>query len=112
MNAKVKKDITRRYNAMLAGLSEDNKGQTDCYQCQQCNNVTKTVIVDNGITPMGIECPYCHGEAIHQDTDYPNIKVTHEWYRPSLDETLALSDSQFFTMSMVLQGGLLRREKR
>ena len=115
MNRTVRKDVMRRYKQMLKDVSGENyhKGEVNCYTCKQCGKVTKTIDVDNGVTPFGIECPHCHGDAMsafYHDTA-PDAPVTHEFYRPTLEETLALVDEHFFTVSHILNGGLLRREK-
>ena len=112
MDRKVRKDVTRRYNAMVAQMEkvESNAGETDTFCCSECGKAIRTVKSVTGVIPMGIECPYCHGEAFHEDEDNKNIPVTHEWYRPTLEETIILCDGNLFTASMVLSGGLLRRE--
>jgi hypothetical protein len=88
--------------------SEVNK--IGCYECSQCGRVTRTVQRIAGVVPMGIECPYCHGDSFFTEDSYPNIGVTHEWYRPALDEVLAMTEGRLFTVNFVLSGGLLRRE--
>ena len=113
MDKALKKDVTRRYNAMLRAYSGQGEyqGKVNCYTCSQCGQITKTIDIDNGVTPMGIECPYCHGEAMssfYQDIA-PNIGVTYEWYRPYLVDVLGMINKQFFTVNHILHGGLLRR---
>ena len=114
MDKLVKKDVIRRYKQMLKTVSKENyyKDRTNCYVCEKCGAVTKTIDIDNGVTPMGIECPYCHENAMssfYQDIA-PNIEITHEWYRPTLDETLQLaSENKIFTVTHILNGGLIRR---
>lgn len=116
MDKSVKRDVTKRYKKMLRSIEGEEyfKGKENCYTCQECGRVTKTIDVDSGVTPMGIECPFCHGEAMSSfySDIAPNVKATYEWYRPTLEETLSLVDEHFFTVNHILSGGLLRREKR
>lgn len=96
---------------MLKTLGKYHKGEVNCYTCDTCGRVTKTRDADDGVTPMGIECPFCHGDAMssfYQDIA-PDIPVTHEFYRPTLEETLAMVDGRFFTVNHILTEGLIRR---
>lgn len=107
----VKKDIEKRYRK----ISERYKGKTDkvfSYVCDRCGQVTKVRQVDEGIAPMGIECPYCHDNAFCYDEGdkNPNIPVGYEWYRPALNEVQQMVDERMFTVNFILSGGLLRRE--
>ena len=115
MDRKVRKDILRRYADMTASVAagESNIGQINCYFCPQCERITKTVVKDSGIVPMGIECPYCHAEALCSENGdvAEKISVTHNWYRPTAEETLELAqENKLFTVSMILSGGLLREK--
>lgn len=109
MQRNVKKDIHRRYR-MIAEQYGSEVNKIGCYECSQCGRVTRTVQRIAGVVPMGIECPYCHAEAYCLDEDNPNIPITHEWYRPTEEEVIALADEKLFTASFVLSGGLMRRE--
>lgn len=110
MDRSVKRDIQKRYNKML----ERFNGEVDeisCYVCEQCGQVTKVRQIEKGMSPGGIECPYCHGDAnLNIFDQFPNIPVTYEWYRPSLGEILEMAEDRMFTVNYVLNGGLLRRE--
>ena len=109
MDKKVKNDITRRYK--LLGDGKEGTGATFVYLCGQCGRPTRTVTVDSGKVPHGIECPWCHGEAFIQDEDNTSLAITHEWYRPSLVDVLERAErNELFTVLMVLNGGLFRRE--
>ena len=81
MDRAVKRDVTKRYKKMLESVSKEEyyKGKVNCYTCQQCGKVTKTLDVDNGVTPMGIECPHCHGDAMSSfyEDIAPGVEVTH-----------------------------------
>lgn len=110
MDRKTRKDIARRYDAMQVNGGEE-AGRIVCYECPTCGRVMKSVARDGGVTPMGIDCPSCGETAYQQDADYPNVPVSWEWYRPTLEEVLAMAEGGgLFTVSMVLNGMLLRRE--
>lgn len=111
MDRAVKRDIQKRYKKMVKRFT----GETDeitCYVCEQCGQVTKVRQKVKGMSPGGIECPYCHGQAGLEIFDpFPNIHVTHEWYRPTLDELLEMAEGdRAFTVNYILNGGLIRRE--
>ena len=114
MNREIRKDAKKRYGDMLKEFSERkvHKGEMNCYTCSKCGRLTKTIDRDSGITPMGIECPFCGENAMgsaYIDLK-PDEKPTFEWYRPTFEETLNLIDKHYFTYRYVLGGGLLRRE--
>lgn len=115
MEKSLKKGIVRQYDKMLKDVAGEEyyKGKVNCYVCQQCERVTKTIDRDSGITPMGIECPYCSGDAMSTfyEDRYPNVEVTHEWVRPTLDEVLQMAEEKkMFSVSHILNGGLIRRK--
>ena len=113
----VKKDITKRYKAMLRELPtaeiDDNTGKVNCYRCDKCHNVTKTIEREKGSTPMGIICPVCGDNAFstfYQDIA-PDKEPTFEWVRPTLEETLEMHNTPI-QCNFVLAGGLVRKEIR
>lgn len=111
MDRAVKRDIQKRYKKMVERFKGD-ADEISCYVCEQCGQATKVRKVEKGMSPGGIECPYCHGEAGLEIFDtFPNVPVTYEWYRPTLDEVLAMAEEdRAFTMNYILNGGLIRRE--
>ena len=111
MDRSVKKDIQKRY-AMMLKRFDGETNEISCFVCQQCGKVIKVRQTVKGMSPGGIDCPYCNGQATIEMFDaYPNITVTHEWYRPTLDEVLALAEeNKAFTVNYILSGGLIRRE--
>lgn len=111
MDRSVRRDIQKRYKKMAERFQGD-ADEISCYVCDQCGLVTKVRKVERGMSPGGIECPYCRGDASLDIFDtFPNVPVTHEWYRPSLGEVLAMADRDMaFTVNYVLNGGLIRRE--
>lgn len=114
MERSVKRDVQKRYRDMLESIGRYHKGDINCYTCNNCGKIIKTIDIDEGETLLGIECPYCHkGDAYsseYQDIA-PNVPVTHEWYRPTLDEVLQMvEEKRIFQSTYILNGGLMRRE--
>lgn len=59
-----KKQIILAYNKMLIeSKKEDNSPTINCYVCDSCQHITKTIDVDNGVTPMFKKCNNCNGYA-------------------------------------------------
>lgn len=111
MDRSVRRDIEKRYKKLHKQFNGVASGKISCYVCEQCEQITKTREVADGHVPMGIECPHCHANAmcVTEMDAAPNIPVTYEWYRPTLDELTALAEEHLFTVNYVLNGGLLRR---
>lgn len=112
MDRVVRKDIEKRYAAMLDNVTPEHKGMVNCYVCE-CGRITKVENIDGGATPMAIECPLCGKDAVSSEYREvsPETPVLYEWYRPSLKEVIEMMDKQFFTANYVLSGGLIRRPK-
>ena len=106
MERSVRRDIARRYRDVSERYSSE-RSECHTYQCQ-CGRVIRTRQLVDGIVPMGIECDVCHGDAYAVE-DRHDLPVTHEWYRPSLDELVGMAEKHLFTVNCVLGGGLLRR---
>lgn len=94
----------------------DALNRTNVYTCQQCGRQIVTVDRDSGTTPFMIGCNEgppggCAGAAF--SSWYQPIPgagdPTHEWYRPTAEETEAL-DRQYPGMAEhVRLGGLALR---
>lgn len=110
MDRAVKRDIQKRYRKMV-GQYDGEANEISSYVCEQCGQVTNVQQVVKGMSPGGIECPYCNGQAgLEIFNRFPNVPVTHEWYRPTLDEVLAMAEEdKAFTVNYILNGGLIRR---
>lgn len=100
----------RRYNSMLKkhqGEVEPNR--VNCYKCDRCGHITKTIDIDDGVTPYAFTCDYC-GNPFATSTMYndiaPKQEPTHEWYRPSLKETLKWRCKNASMLEHILNGGL------
>lgn len=111
MERKLKRAVTKRYNAMLKAFSGKgvNQGKTNSFYCQQCKQVTKILEVDNGITMHGIECPYCKCDAMGSNYEdlAPNVKPSFAFVRPSLNEVLEeVEKNHIMTANYYLEGGL------
>ena len=111
MDRAIRRDIEKRYRKMLERFKGDTM-EISCYACEQCGQVTKVRQEVVGLTHGGIECPYCHGQAnLDMFDQLPNVSVTHEWYRPTIDEVLKMAEEdRMFSVNFVLSGGLMRRE--
>lgn len=67
-------------------------GGPNPYQCKACGQLTITVHLHHGVTPMFLACKRCGGEAVsamYPDGPIP-AELAHEavweWYRPGQDE--------------------------
>ena len=111
----VRREITKRYEKMVKTIDkadvEDNTGRINCYQCNSCGKITKTIERVKGVTPFGIICPHCGGDAMstfYQDraSEKP---IEYEWVRPTLEDCIALAE-QPFQLNHFLEGGLKRQK--
>jgi RNase P subunit RPR2 len=110
---KSQREIQREYNKLLQDVATkdfykvDLTNRVNCYVCQSCHAITKTIDVDSGVTPFIHLCENCNGEA--HSTFYkdivPNRQPTQEWYRPSLKEVLKMRNKEGM-LEHILQGGL------
>ena len=85
----------------------------NAYFCKACKQVTITVDIDNGTTPMFILCPNCNHSAVSFMYQLPGalhlgVEADYEWYKPSERETLNLSKNE---ADHVFNGGLLMRKR-
>ena len=93
----------------------------NAYVCQKCRYVTLTVHIDEGVTPMFLNCrkpggiDACDGTAVSFMYNLPGslalspddkLNPTHEWYKPGPDQKL--SD---FEKDHVDNGGVLLRDR-
>lgn len=89
----------------------DGRGKTNCYTCQKCGKVIKCRDIDKGTTPFMITCEKCQNmmhSSFYMDDIYINVEVSHEWYRPSLEEFVKMEIQS--EIQHVLNGGLLLRK--
>ena len=77
----------------------------------KCGHITKTKDVDPGVTPFFHTCEKCGSMA--RSTFYtdivPDKQPTEEWYRPTLEETLKMTDNPGL-VDHILNGGLNNRK--
>lgn len=89
-------------------LKIDLNNRVNCYVCQHCNHITKTVDVDAGVTPFLHGCEEC-GElassSFYKDIA-PSKEPTEEWYRPNWEEFEKLNKA---VQDHILNGGLSSR---
>lgn len=116
---KSQREVERQYNRLLKDVETkdfykiDLTNRVNCYVCQKCRHITKTIDVDAGVTPFMHTCESCGDMA--QSTFYkdvaPNLKPTQEWYRPSLKQVLKMRSDEGM-LDHVLKGGLDVRKIR
>ncbi len=111
------REVERKYMKLMHDVETNDFYKVDltkrvnCYTCQKCFNVTKTIDIDAGVTPFIIGCEICGSDcysSFYNDT-HRHINPTFEWYRPSLPETLK-QRKNVNTIDHILQGGLLKRK--
>ncbi len=90
-----------------------NVGRENFYTCDACGAVMVTVDVDEGTTPMLIDCRVGVCKGLAQSGWYaPKPKMagsaTWEWYRPAKKTTRGLSTEDRLHVSL---GGLLLRPR-
>lgn len=112
---KSQREVTKQYNKLLQDVATnefytkvDLTKRVNCYICQTCKRVTKTIDIDSGVTPFMHQCEYCKNTA--HSTFYtdvaPNQEPTQEWFRPTLKECLKMRGKFEGLLDHVLQGGL------
>ena len=105
---KIRIEYTKMIKLVTEAEMFDGTNKTNCYRCEKCGHIIKTIDIDKGTTPFIIGCDECGGNS--QSSMYrnmmPNFQPTFEWYRPSLEETLKLTTG----LDHVLNGGLLMRK--
>lgn len=103
------RECTRRYNEMLKmHEAKVEPNRVNCYRCDRCGSITKTIDVDDGVTPLFYQCEYCENH-FARSTAYhdiaPKQKPTQEWYRPTLNECLKWRKNPSM-LEHILNGGL------
>lgn len=104
-----KQRIKKRYQVILETYTEfgsGQKGRVNCYTCQHCGHITKTVHADRGVTPFMHACEQCGEFALSSSYNdiAPSAQPTQEWFRPTLDECLKMKD--VVLLEHILNGGL------
>lgn len=110
-----KEDIEKRYNELVKEIEGkimyDGRGKVDRYTCDTCGHIIYTTYRDKGVTPFTIKCTRCGGTKYHDKTydkkTVPGYVVVMDWYRPSLEDVLKMSDGM---IEHVLNGGLILDE--
>lgn len=89
-----------------------NKRQIDLRISKQikCNNYKVTLYKDKGVTPFIMRCK-CGGDMMHTKSSKqapPSYVKVHNWVRPSLEQTMSLSESM---RNHILNGGLILEDE-
>lgn len=107
-----KESIEKMYNNLVDVIEKiemfENCGGMSRYKCIKCGCKIHTVHKDKGIPYFMIKCARC-GSMMYRDAfayrmSVKDYTVIGEWYRPSLEETFKLNESE---ISHILNGGLL-----
>ena len=101
-----KKQIVEMYHYVVKRYENNKVNKTNCYTCNNCGHITKTIDINAGVTPFMHKCENCDtgvGVSSFYHDIAPEQKHTVEWYRPSLAETLKLKSE---ILIHVLDGGL------
>lgn len=106
------KFITRQYSNVIYThkdmVVEPNR--VNCYVCESCKQITKTIDIAVGVTSFIIPCPVCGCAArssFYSDL-LPDYEPTMEWYRPTIAQALKKKKDHSL-MDHLLQGGLSLR---
>lgn len=110
-----KVNIEEKYNELVKSIETkrmyDGRGTVDRYTCDTCGHIIYTTYRDKGVTPYTMRCSRCGGTKYHDKTYdkkiVPNYVTVMDWYRPSLEDVLKMSDGM---IEHVLNGGLLLDE--
>lgn len=102
-------EIRNRYAKMVDTIDGaniyDGRGTYDLYQCEKCSCEKITTYADKGVTPFIIGCS-CGSNMQHTKSfkSVPDYIRVFKWKRPTLEQTMKLSDGQ---IEHVLNGGLI-----
>jgi hypothetical protein len=114
MGVKNMSNLEKKYKKLLWEVQNNDFykqpmiGKVNCYVCNSCKAVTKSVNKDAGVIPFMIVCS-CGNFA--QSTFFkdiaPDKKPKIEFYRPTLEELSKLNEAE---VTHVLKGGLIEKE--
>lgn len=107
-----REDIEKKYNELVntieAKIMYDGREKVDRYTCEDCGHIIYTTYRDKGVTPFTVRCNRCGGTKYHDKTydkkSVPDYVLVIDWYRPTLEDTLKMSDGM---IDHVLNGGLI-----
>ena len=101
-----KNKIKEKYEWVLDYYKNDNPNGINCYVCDKCGHITKTIDTAPGVTPFLHDCEVC-GE-FARSTFYkdiiPDQEPTQEWFRPTLEECYEMECEA--CLEHILNGGL------
>lgn len=112
-----KRTVTKKYAELMNEVAtnpfytKERTKKVNCYVCEKCRQILKTIDVDTGTIPFMIRCDVCDGYAqskMYNDIA-PNLKPKYEWFRPTLKEVLKMRNKPQL-LEHILNGGLERRK--
>lgn len=69
------RECTKLYNKMLKmHESKAEPNRVNCYRCDKCGSITKTIDVDDGVTPYCYICECCAEAETYTRMVSPNIE--------------------------------------
>ena len=107
------REVERKYQKLLDDVNTkeffkiDLTNRVNVYACG-FGHFTKTIDIHAGVTPMFMSCPQCGSQStssFYKDTQ-PEIKPSHEWFRPSLKECMKFRGKSEAMLDHILMGGL------
>lgn len=80
------REIERKYSKLIIKDAEPNR--TNCYTCNTCGHIIKTIDRHEGVTPFMIACDVCKNRSIssmYRNT-HPDLEPIYEWVVPTIKE--------------------------
>lgn len=104
-------EIKEKYEHITNTYKNKDLKSINCYTCEHCQHITKTINVDKGVIPYMFRCPNCKGYAYSSyfENIAPFLDPTIEWYRPTIEDTIQLNA---LDLEHILNGGLMFRNVR
>jgi hypothetical protein len=105
------REIERKYSKLEIKPAAPNR--TNCYTCNTCGYVTKTIDRNYGVTPMFLSCPCCGNQStscMYRDL-HPDKEPEYEWFVPTLKE-LGKYKKNPAMLDHIFSGGLDYRKIR
>lgn len=106
------REIEREYQKHLENpiyQEEIPDNRVNCYTCKN-GHITKTIDIAIGTTPFIIHCKTegcsCDATSSFYKDIAPYLQPTHEWFRPTVKETIKFRNKNPGMVDHILMGGL------